>query len=156
MLQEIGSRRALHQGWTGPLRNLPHLVVCLSTKLIYISIYIHLLIVTTTRKSAFRYWQLTELKLNEICRTFFYLSRILSMYHSITSPPLGSDLFFPFLPKIFKLFKGLFIILPELLQIPFVLSFLRKESQLGRNQIYQETFEFWAWHFPLAETQRRQ
>ena len=75
-------------------------------------------------------------------------------FYNLTS--FGIRSFLPFLPKIFKLFKGLFIILPELLQIPFVLSFLRKESQLGRNQIYQETFEFWAWHFPLAETQRRQ
>ena len=47
------------------------------------------------------------------------------MYHFITSPPLGSDLFFSFVPKFFKLLKGLLIILPELLPIPFVPFFLR-------------------------------
>ena len=127
------------KGDNGPL---PNLVICLSTKHIYLSIYLsihvsfylHLLTVTTTRKTLFDFGSLPNSI--AICRTFFYLCRILSIYHSITSPPLRSHLFLSFPAKFFKLFKGLLIILPELLRIPFVLNFLRKESQLGRNRIY--------------------
>ena len=84
---------------------------------------------------------------NEVCRTFVYLNRILGTYHTITSPRMGFDGCLLFLPKFLKLFKGLLIILPELPQIPFVPNFLCKESQLDKNRIYCETFDFWAWRF---------
>ena len=60
---------------------------------------------------------------------------------------MGFDGCLLFLPKFLKLFKGLLIILPELPQIPFVPNFMCKESQLGKNRIYCETFHFWAWRF---------
>ena len=144
VLQEIGSRRALHQGWKWAFKKLTpfshlseykaylslYLSIYLSIHLsiylyiylyiylsIYLSLYLHLLTVTTTRKTLFDVGSLPNS--NAICRTFFYLSRILSTYHSTTSPSLGSDLFLSFPAKFFKLFKGLLIIRPELLRNSF-------------------------------------
>ena len=95
-----------------------HVSIYLSINLsISLSLYLHLLTVTTTRKTLFDVGSLPNS--NAICRTFFYLSRILSTYHSITSPSLGSDLFLSFPAKFFKLFKGLLIIPPELLRNSF-------------------------------------
>ena len=143
--RKLGPGVGCIKGENGPLRNLPHLVICLSTKhiypsiylsiylsihlsiylsiylyiylSIYLSLYLHLLTVTTTRKTLFDVGSLPNS--NAICRTFFYLSRILSTYHSITSPSLGSDLFLSFPANFFKLFKGLLIIPPELLRNSF-------------------------------------
>ena len=85
---------------------------------------------------------------NEICRTFVYLNRILGTYHTITSPSLGFDGCLLFFPKFFKLFKRLLIILPELLQIPFVPNFLCKRIPAGQKpNLLKKTFELWAWHF---------
>ena len=69
---------------------------------------------------------------NVICYTqappLFSLAflEVMSKYHTITSPPLGYDGCFFFVPNFLRLSIGLLNIPPKLPQIPFVPNFLKK------------------------------